>query len=399
MQYLLPIIAMGNFAAGLTSRAIDPVLPQIAHELGISIPTAATLAAATAIAFAIVQLPLGAVADLFGKPRLILTCLVLLGVANIVGAFTSSFELLLATRVICGAAAGGVFPVAMGLTGDLFSINERRVAMSRIMAGALSGNLLGATFSGVLGDLVGWRGVLIVLGCFILLASLAVAWGFRGQMGRRRRAIDFGALAENYRRILTHPHARLCYLGVFAEGTCIMGLYPYVAAFLQQLGEPRLSIAGFVIAGYAVGGLIYAATIRRLLPFFGDNGLMVLGAILIASQIAIIGLGPPWPVQFFDFMAMGFGFYMLHGGFQLFTSEIAPEARASAVSLQAFVFNSCQFAGPLVYGAGLVSVGKLPTLLTASAVLVVVGLVCSQLLRYPEGATHTEPAVDAAEGS
>src|SRR5579864_1967993 len=177
MQYLLPIIAMGNFAAGLTSRAMDPVLPQIAHELGISIPTAATLAAATAIAFAIVQLPLGAVADLFGKPRLILTCLVLLGVANIVGAFTSSFELLLATRVICGAAAGGVFPVAMGLTGDLFPINERRVAMSRIMAGALSGNLLGATFSGVLGDLVGWRGVLIVLGCFILLASLAVAWG------------------------------------------------------------------------------------------------------------------------------------------------------------------------------------------------------------------------------
>jgi len=40
-----------------------------------------------------------------------------------------------------------------------------------------------------------------------------------------------------------------------------MGLYPYVAAFLQQLGEPRLSIAGFVIGGYAVGGLIYAAVI------------------------------------------------------------------------------------------------------------------------------------------
>src|SRR5215472_14122421 len=77
MQYLLPIIAMGNFAAGLTSRAIDPLLPQISHELGISIPTAATLAASTAIAFAFVQLPLGAVADLFGKPRLILICLAL----------------------------------------------------------------------------------------------------------------------------------------------------------------------------------------------------------------------------------------------------------------------------------------------------------------------------------
>jgi MFS transporter, DHA1 family, inner membrane transport protein len=384
MQYLLPIIAMGNFAAGLTSRAIDPLLPQIAHELGISIPTAATLAASTAIAFAFVQLPLGAVADLFGKPRLILICLALLGIGNIIGAFTHSFELLLATRVICGAAAGGVFPVAMGLTGDLFPIQQRRIAMSRIMAGALSGNLLGATFSGVLGDLVGWRSVLILLGSFILLAWLAVAWGFRGQMKSPRHSIELKIMISNYRRILTHPHARLCYLGVLAEGSCIMGLYPYVAAFLQQLGEPRLSIAGFVIGGYAVGGLIYAGVIKRLLPFFGDNGLMVIGAIFISSQIVIIALGPPWQLQFFNFMLMGFGFYMLHGGFQVFTSEIAPDARASAVSLQAFMFNCGQFAGPLLYGVGLLSIGKVPTLFTAAAVVMTVGLLCSQLLRHKE---------------
>jgi len=217
MQYLLPIIAMGNFAAGLTSRAIDPLLPQIAHELGINIPTAATLAASTAIAFAFVQLPLGAVADLFGKPRLILICLALLGIGNIVGAFTHSFELLLATRVICGAAAGGVFPVAMGLTGDLFPIQQRRIAMSRIMAGALSGNLLGATFSGVLGDLVGWRSVFVVLGSFIVLAWLAVAWGFRGQMSSPRHGHrDQDAVVKLPPD--SHPSARAALLSRRARG-------------------------------------------------------------------------------------------------------------------------------------------------------------------------------------
>ncbi len=75
MQYLLPIIAMGNFAAGLTSRVIDPVVPQISEQLAVNITTAATLASASAIAFAFVQLPLGMVADLFGKPKVILTCL------------------------------------------------------------------------------------------------------------------------------------------------------------------------------------------------------------------------------------------------------------------------------------------------------------------------------------
>ena len=34
-QYLLPIIAMGNFAAGLTSRVIDPVVPQISEQLAV----------------------------------------------------------------------------------------------------------------------------------------------------------------------------------------------------------------------------------------------------------------------------------------------------------------------------------------------------------------------------
>lgn len=382
MQYLLPIIAMGNFAAGLTSRVIDPVVPQISEQMAVNITTAATLASASAIAFAFVQLPLGMVADLFGKPRVILTCLIVLGIANIIGSFTTSFELLLATRIVCGLGAGGVFPVAMGLTGDLFPVEKRRIAMSRIMAGALTGNLLGASFSGVLGDLFGWRGVFSILGSFILIMSLAVAWGFRSQLGLPGKPVNPSLIAQNYKRILSHPNARICYLGVFVEGLCIFGMLPYVASFLQQLGEPRLAIAGLVIGGYAVGGLMYAATVSRLLARFGDTTLMVAGAAFIASQIAIIAFGPPWQVQFFNFMLMGYGFYLIHGGFQVFTSEIAPDARASAVSLQAFCFNCGQFSGPLAYGFGLTFVGKVPTLLTASALILSVGIFCSRMLRH-----------------
>ncbi len=60
-----------------------------------------------------------------------------------IGAYANSFELLAGDpRGLRGSAAGGVFPVGMGLTGDLFPVEKRRVAMSRIMAGALTGNLL-----------------------------------------------------------------------------------------------------------------------------------------------------------------------------------------------------------------------------------------------------------------
>jgi MFS transporter, DHA1 family, inner membrane transport protein len=159
-------------------------------------------------------------------------------------------------------------------------------------------------------------------------------------------------------------------------------MLPFVASFLQELGEPRLSIAGLVIGGYAVGGLFYAATVKRLLARFGDKTLMVAGATFISSQIAIIAFGPPWQVQFFNFAVMGCGFYLIHGGFQVFTSEIAPNARASAVSLQAFCFNCGQFSGPLLYGIGLTFIGKVPTLLTAAALLLSVGILCATLLHH-----------------
>lgn len=400
LQYLLPIIAMSNFSAGLTSRVIDPVIPQISEQLAVHITTAASLASASAIAFAVIQLPLGLVADFFGKPKVILICLIVLALANVVGSFATSFELLLATRVVAGLGAGGVFPVGMGLTGDLFPVEKRRVAMSRIMAGALTGNLLGASFSGLVGDLFGWRGVLQILGCFILLMSFAVAWGFRNQLGLPGKPVDASLIAANYRRIIKHPHARLCYLGVFTEGICIMGLLPFVAAFLQDLGEPRLSIAGLVIGGYAVGGLVYAATISRLVNRFGDNTLMVIGATLISSQIAIVAFGPPWQAQFINFTVMGCGFYLIHGGFQVFTSEIAPDARASAVSLQAFCFNCGQFSGPLLYGFGLTFLGKLPTLLTAAVSMLFVGILCAKRLhhRYPPDVGVSAQRKEAAEG-
>jgi MFS transporter, DHA1 family, inner membrane transport protein len=384
MQYLLPIIVMTNFAAGLTTRAMDPVLPQISQQLLVSIPTAATLASATAISFAFVQLPLGAVADFFGKPRVILTCLVILGLANIVGAFATSFEWLLVTRIICGIGAGGVFPITMGLTSDIFAVDKRQIAMSRILAGATAGNLLGASYSGVLGDLFGWRGVLGSIGCIVIIVSIAVAWGFRAQMRQPGKSVDIRVVAENYKKILRHPHARICYLGVFAEGICIMGMFPYIAAFLQELGEPRLSIAGVVIAGFAIGGMTYAATLAPLLRMFRERGLIALGAVVASASIMIVALGPSWQVQFVVFTFMGWAFFLMHGSFQLYTSEVAPTARASAVSLQAFCFFCGQFTGPLVYASGLLLFGKIPTLFAAAVLLLIIGVLCARLLGHSQ---------------
>ncbi len=274
----LNIITLATFAASLSARALDPVLPHVADDFGITIATAASFAAVFAFTFAIIQPVLGATADLFGKARLMIVCLVLLGLANILGAMATSFPLLFATRILAGIGSGGVFPIALGLTSDLVGPEKRQIAIGRTLMGSMTGNLLGASASGLIGDFLGWRGVLAVLGVLVVVAAIAVAAGFRGAAITRPPRASLSALRHGYRTIFSNPNARVCYSAVFIEGCCVLGLFPFLAAFLFELGETSLSIAGIVIAGFAIGGLFYTLTVSRFLPRLGVKGMMFAGA-------------------------------------------------------------------------------------------------------------------------
>jgi predicted MFS family arabinose efflux permease len=317
-------------------------------------------------------------------------CLVLLGIANILGALATSFWLLFASRILAGIGSGGVFPVALSLTSDLVGPEKRQLAIGRTLMGSMTGNLLGASVSGLIGDFLGWRGVLAVLGILVIVASVAVAAGFRGAALTRPPKTNFSALRHGYRTIFSNPNA-FCYAAVFIEGCCVLGLFPFIASFLFEGGETRLSVAGAVIAGFAVGGLFYTLTISRFLPRLGVNGMMIAGATFVASQLAVAAFGPGATAQALSLLLMGWGFYMIHGCLQVFASELSVEARATALSLHSFFFFMGQTLGPIAYGFGIQHAGKVPTLLTAASIMVVLGIVCAQLLK------QTRPA-DARPG-
>src|SRR6201996_7713489 len=378
---VLNIIALATFAASLSTRALDPVLPHVASDFAVSITTAAGFASVYAFTFAIIQPVLGAAADLFGKARLAVICLVLLGIANILGSLSTSFPLLFATRVLAGIGAGGVFPVALGLASDLVGPDKRQVAIGRTLAGSMSGNLLGASFSGLIGDFAGWRGVLAILGGLVVIAAIAVAAGFRGAQLQPPPRTSLSALRHGYRTIFANPNARVCFSAVFVEGCCVLGLFPFIASFLFDLGQTSLSIAGIVIAGFAIGGLLYTPTVSRFLAAIGMRGMMIAGATLVGVQLIAVAFGFGWKIQFFNMLMMGWGFYLIHGCIQVFASELSVEARATALSLHSFFFFMGQTIGPIAYGFGIGHLGKIPTLLTGAVIIIALGFVCARLLR------------------
>ncbi|HEX5844921.1 MAG TPA: MFS transporter, partial [Rhodoplanes sp.] len=75
------------------------------------------------------------------------------------GVVAPNFSVLLASRILAGVVAGGVFPIALALAGDLVPVARRQVAIGRLLAAAMLGNLLGSPFAGMVGDVIGWRGV------------------------------------------------------------------------------------------------------------------------------------------------------------------------------------------------------------------------------------------------
>jgi len=376
----LNLIAFVVFATTLFMRTVDPIIPQIAIGLGVTATTAALLSSGFTLPYALIQPLLGALADMLSKTRLIVVCMVGLSAITIVASFATSFEVMMACRVLAGAAAGGVFPIALAITGDRVPVRQRQVAISRILFAAMSGNLLGASGAGIIADLIGWRSVFFVTAAFGLFALAVAIPSFRGMKEQQGR-FDWSTFVPNYRAVFRNPLAKYCFGAVFMEAIFMFGVFPYMATLLHTEGVKQASIAGIVLAGFGVGGIGYTMAISWLLHF-GAQRLMAAGGMIMAGCLVVISLRVPWPVEFANFIVLGFGFYTMHACIQVFVTELAPAARGSAMAGHSAFFFFGQAIGPVIYGLGLQSIGMAPVLLTGAVVLAITGWVCALRLRH-----------------
>jgi DHA1 family inner membrane transport protein len=379
---VLKIVGLVVFASTLFTRAVDPVIPQIAADLGVDTKTAALLSTAYTFPYALVQPVLGAVADTFGKTRLMNMSLLIVAIAALISSITSDFHLLVGMRVVAGLVAGGVFPVAMALIGDLVPVHQRQIAIGRLLAIALTGNLRGASISGVIADLFGWRGIFVVLGAFGLIVAITAFFAFRNVAVPKPAPFRFAAIPENFRSVFADPRAKVCFGAVFIEAIFIHGLFPYVAILSVASGETRASMAGIVIAAFGLGGVVYSLSVPVLVATIREQSLMIIGGTMAAIALAVIAVNFPWYVQAGLFSLFGFGFYLLHGSIQVHVTELSQTARGTAASLHSCFFYLGQATGPVVYGFGFAHFGEDPSLLFGAVMVLMVGLACAALLRH-----------------
>ncbi|UPY36429.1 MFS transporter [Sediminicoccus sp. KRV36] len=369
---LVMTFALAGFASAFATRLTDPLVAVIALDFVADPARVALLASCFALPYALVQPVLGPVADALGKRRIIAFSLAFQAVFLMASALAPSLLLLMLLRVLTGAAGGGIFPTTLALFGDRVPLAERQVAISRFLACAIAGQMVGGAVAGLLEPLIGWRGVLLLCGGLTLLAMVTV---LRDRTAEPVGRLDFGQAIARYRYLLTHRPALTLFWAVGIEGLLVFGGFPYFANHLAEAGLGGTREAGLTVAAFGAGGLLYAALAPLLVARLGSRRMMRLGGGLSAAGLAGMALAPHSIWFILAGGLLGLGFFMLHNSLQTRVTEVAPQSRASAVAMHAFHFFLGQAAGPLVMGWARDAVGFPAAMLVASGGLVLLGVI------------------------
>jgi len=378
---LIAMLALGVFAGTLQTRITDPIVAVLAQDFGATTARVALISSAFALPFALFQPILGPVGDAIGKRRVITVGLSVLTIMLVASAFAPNLDSLLVLRALAGLASAGVMPLTIAMVGDAVPVQGRHVALSRLLAVVITGQIAGGTLSGFLEPYWGWRGVMLAAAVLPAIAAAGLWLGRRALPEEPRARFDPLQAVARYRQIMRMPVARVLYISVAIEGGCIFGVFPYFAPMLRDSGLGSTAEAGMTVAAFGVGGLIYAAVAKPLLGKIGPERLVQLGgALCLLAQLGF-GFAPTAWAFMASGLLMGTGMYMIHNFIQTRVTELAPQARGSAVALHAFHFYAGQTIGPVAIGVALRHLGEAPALAIAGLALLALAFWLGRLTR------------------
>ena len=158
LRLVLILLLSTQFMLAVDFAILNVALPVIGKDLGFSIAHLTWIATSFALCAAGFTLLFGRVADLFGRRRLFLWGLVVLGAASLVGGLAQNPAMLITARVLQGLATAAVTPAALSLLTTSFPEGPlRQKALGLNGALMSSGFTTGAVLGGVLTDLLSWR--------------------------------------------------------------------------------------------------------------------------------------------------------------------------------------------------------------------------------------------------
>jgi predicted MFS family arabinose efflux permease len=377
----LLFLAAASFASAASLRACDPILPDIAAAFSTTPGDAAKVVTVFGVGYALAGFSYGFVGDRFGKLRVMAATTILSSIATVWCALATSLAMLTVARIAVALTAAAIIPLAFAWIGDVIPYERRQSVLGRFLSGQISGMVLGQVFAGVIAEHLGWRYVFVLLAALFVVAGVALALEVRGQPSHSAHSpAPAEPVLKRFTAMWREPWVAIVLATTFLEGMIFYGAYTFVGSYLWARFGLGLDVVGLIVAGFGVGGLIYAASAGRLVTSLGESGLLLWGGILVAISFVVIAIAPmPAAVAPATILA-GLSYYMIHNTLQTHATQMAPSARGLAVSTFASSLFLGQASGVALAAPVFDYTGGKPLFLAAAVLLLVVCILFRGLL-------------------
>ena len=269
------------------------VTEPVRHEWGLTDSQLGWLVTAFTLLYAVVGLPLGRLADVWKRGRLLTAGLAFWSGLTFLSGLSRNFWALFGARLGVGIGEAACAPAASSLIGDLYRPAERARAMSVFMLGLPAGVALSYVVGGAVAQRWGWRAVFYIAGIpGLLLAGVSIflAEPLRG----RAEAVTAGSghrPGSPTRLILSIPTMRWIIVSGLLHNFIMYALTFFLPSFLMRHHQATLRTAGAVSAlvigivgalGMLVGGWL-GDRVRKMRP---DGRMLLAGTAMLAAAPA-----------------------------------------------------------------------------------------------------------------
>ncbi|MFI8194160.1 MFS transporter [Streptomyces sp. NPDC085946] len=285
MPLALLALAIGAFGIGTTEFVIMGVLPQVADDFGVSIPTAGWLVSGYALGVVVGAPLLTVLGTKVSRKKMLMFLMGLFIVGNALSAFAPGFGVMLIGRVIASLAHGAFFGIGSVVAADLVAPKKKASAISLMFMGLTVANIVGVPGGTYVGQAAGWRITFTLVAALGVVGLLGVA-KLVPEQGRAETANvrrEFAAF-KNVQVWLAMAMTVLGYGGVFAAITYITPMMTEVAGYTEAAVTWLLVLFGVgMFLGNLLGGRFAD---RALMPMLFTALAALTAALLLFTATA-----------------------------------------------------------------------------------------------------------------
>jgi MFS family permease len=374
---LLAAVLLINY---IDRGALGTAGPLIQRDLHLSNGQYGLLFSAFFWMYALIQIPVGALAERYGAHRVLTAGLVVWATATALTGLTSSFSMLIALRMMLGLGESVGFPTVSKLLAAVVPVKGLGTANGIVAFGYLIGPGVGVLLAGLLIDVAGWRGTFLIFGVCSLLWLIPWLAVRLPKLATQRSDPSAPSLGM----ILAQRGLWGTSLGLFSSNYMWYFILSWLPGYLvKERGFSMHEMEHVATAGYLVNGLsafLVGWAIDRYIrrggsANFGYKFIMFLAHVGSVPAMLAMGLG----TQSMAVAGM-FGFQILMGasspGMYAMSQILAgPRASGRWVGIQNSLGNLPGMISPWVTGIIVDRTGHFALAFVAAAVVSVLGLV------------------------